>query len=75
LRHIALPGWVYVSYSGFEVMHADGRQLQRVGIEPHVRVAPTIEGIRAGRDDVLERALVLARELQPELAESQTNAK
>jgi C-terminal processing protease CtpA/Prc len=62
LRQLALPGWVYVSYSGYEVTHADGRQLQRVGIEPHVRVAPTVDGIRAGRDEVLERAQAIGKE-------------
>jgi hypothetical protein len=36
---------------------ADGRQLQRVGLVPHLRVEPTIAGIRAGRDEVLDRAL------------------
>ncbi|SHG60852.1 S41 family peptidase [Massilia sp. CF038] len=56
LRQIALPGWVYVSFSGYEVTHADGAQLQRVGVTPHVHVAPTLDGIRAGRDEVLERA-------------------
>jgi C-terminal processing protease CtpA/Prc len=62
LRHVTLPGNVIVSHSGFEVTHADGRQLQRVGVTPHVRVAPTVAGIRAGRDEVLERALEVARQ-------------
>lgn len=52
-----VPGGFRVGFSGHDVRHADGRQLQRVGIQPHVRVAPTIAGIRAGRDEVLERAI------------------
>ena len=52
-----LPGGIYVSFSGHDVRHADGRQLRRVGLVPDVRVEPTIAGIRAGRDEVLERAL------------------
>jgi C-terminal processing protease CtpA/Prc len=52
-----LPGNIRVRFSGHEVRHADGRQLQRVGIQPDVPVAPTLAGIRAGRDEVLERAL------------------
>lgn len=52
-----VPGGFRVSFSGHDVRHADGRQLQRVGIQPHVRVAPTIQGIRSGRDEVLERAI------------------
>ena len=52
-----LPGNIQVTFTGQEVLHADGRQLQRVGIEPHIAVAPTLKGLRAGRDEVLERAL------------------
>ncbi|QYG06807.1 S41 family peptidase [Janthinobacterium sp. PAMC25594] len=54
IRHIVLPGSVTVSFSGFEVRHADGRQLQRVGVQPSIIIKPTINGIRSGRDEVLE---------------------
>lgn len=37
--------------------HADGRQLQRIGLVPDIPVAPTIQGIREGKDEVLERAM------------------
>jgi hypothetical protein len=47
---------IVVSFSGHDVRHADGRQLQRVGLVPHIEVRPTIKGIREGRDEVLERA-------------------
>jgi C-terminal processing protease CtpA/Prc len=52
-----IPGNIRVTYSGHDVRHADGSQLQRKGIQPHVLVESTINGIRAGRDEVLERAL------------------
>jgi C-terminal processing protease CtpA/Prc len=52
-----LPGGIVVFFSGNDVRHADGRQLQRVGIQPDVRVEPTIQGIREGLDEVLERAI------------------
>jgi C-terminal processing protease CtpA/Prc len=54
---IALPEGDGVTMSGHDVRHADGRQLQRVGIAPHVCVQPTVAGIRAGRDEVLETAI------------------
>jgi hypothetical protein len=54
---LSLPGGIFMSFSGHEVRHADGRQLQRVGLVPDVAAAPTIAGLRAGRDEVLERAL------------------
>jgi Peptidase family S41 len=56
---VSLPGGISASFSGDAVSHADGRQLQRVGLLPDVAVRPTIEGIRAGRDEVLERAISL----------------
>ncbi|HLJ54591.1 MAG TPA: S41 family peptidase, partial [Chthonomonadaceae bacterium] len=56
---LVLPGNILVNFSGHEVRHADGRQLQRLGIQPNVRVAPTIRGISAGRDEVLDTAVEL----------------
>lgn len=52
-----LPGGLRMSFTGQEVRHVDGRQLQRVGIQPDVVVRPTLAGIRAGKDEVLDRAL------------------
>jgi len=46
-----------VRFSGHDVRHADGRQLQRVGIQPDIRVEPTIAGLQAGKDEVLDRAI------------------
>ncbi|HKO56854.1 MAG TPA: S41 family peptidase, partial [Thermoanaerobaculia bacterium] len=55
-----LPGGLRVNMTGHDVRHADGRQLQRVGLIPEVKVAPTVAGIRAGCDEVLEAAIALA---------------
>ncbi|HKS21575.1 MAG TPA: S41 family peptidase [Thermoanaerobaculia bacterium] len=52
-----LPGGLLVRFSGHDVRHADGRQLQRVGIQPDIKVEPTIAGLQAGKDEVLERAI------------------
>jgi len=51
-----IPGGITISFTGHDVRHADGRQLQRVGLQPVLTVLPTIAGIRAGRDEVLEQA-------------------
>jgi C-terminal processing protease CtpA/Prc len=61
ITQIVLPGGITIVMSGHDVRHADGRQLQRIGLQPDVTVAPTIAGIRAGRDEVLEKALEIAR--------------
>ena len=46
------------------MFYPDKRPTQRIGIVPDVVVRPTIAGIRAGRDEVLEEALrqILRRE-------------
>ncbi|MBC8090167.1 MAG: hypothetical protein H7Z40_23155 [Phycisphaerae bacterium] len=51
-----LPGFLTLSFSGTELRRADGGQLQRVGLTPQVDARPTVKGVRAGTDDVLERA-------------------
>ena len=60
-----VPGDIRVRLSGQEVRHPDGRQLQRIGLVPDVVVRPTIAGIRAGRDEVLERAVEYVKGGQP----------
>ncbi len=57
VTYMVLPGNLAVSFTGHNVRHADGRQLQRVGIQPTVKVAPTVAGVVAGRDEVLEAAV------------------
>ena len=43
--------------TGHDVRHADGRQLQRMGLKLDVWVDPTIAGVAAGKDEVLDRAI------------------
>ncbi len=57
VTNITVPGGIVISFSGQAIRHADGRPVQRVGLIPDIEVKPTIAGIRAGRDEVLERAL------------------
>ena len=59
MTYFMAPGRVQINFSGHDVRWPDGRQLQRVGLTPDIEVRPTIVGIRAGRDEVLERADVL----------------
>jgi len=59
---MVLPGNLAVSFTGHNVRHADGRQLQRVGIQPTIRVAPTIRGIVEGHDEILEAAVKYLQE-------------
>jgi C-terminal processing protease CtpA/Prc len=52
-----IPGGALLYFSGEDVRHADGRQLQQVGLPLAVTATPTIAGIRAGRDEVLEAGI------------------
>ena len=57
VTNMVLPGNLTVSFSGHDVRHADGRQLQRVGIQPTIRVERTIRGLIEGRDEILDAAV------------------
>ncbi len=56
---VPLPGGYRTAFSGIGVYYPDGRETQRVGIVPDVAVQPTVEGVCAGRDEVLEKATQL----------------
>lgn len=59
IRQADVPGYLEALQraSGLGVFYPDGSPTQRIGIVPDVVVSPTIEGIRSGRDEVLEAAL------------------
>jgi C-terminal processing protease CtpA/Prc len=57
VTYFMAPGDIRINFSGHDVRWPDGKQLQRVGLTPDIEVRPTIEGIRAGRDEILERAV------------------
>ena len=54
---IPLPGGLRTAISGIGVFYPDKKPTQRVGIIPDVVVTPTLDGIREGRDEVLEAAV------------------
>jgi hypothetical protein len=58
---IALPSGESVTWTGMKVLKHDGSRHHGVGIQPDIRVAPTVAGIRAGRDEVLERGIQAAK--------------
>lgn len=54
---VPLPGGLSSLISGIGVFYPDNRPTQRLGIIPDIEVRPTIEGIRAGRDELIEEAI------------------
>ncbi|WNG28603.1 peptidase S41 [Cystobacter fuscus] len=57
VTNMVLPGGIALLFSGDDVRHVDGRQLQRVGLKPQVFVRPSLASVQKGQDEVLERAL------------------
>jgi hypothetical protein len=68
VSQITLPGGLHTAISGIGVFYPDGTPTQRVGIRPDITARPTIAGIRAGRDEVLEAAVrhILGPEADPD---------
>ncbi|MBC7798891.1 MAG: hypothetical protein H7Z37_18635, partial [Pyrinomonadaceae bacterium] len=56
VTYMVLPGNIKVAFTGHNVRRYDGQQLQRVGIQPKIFIAPTIRGILEGRDEILDAA-------------------
>jgi C-terminal processing protease CtpA/Prc len=52
-----LPGGVNTQITGIGCYYADFGETQRIGMVPDVEIRPTIAGIKAGKDEVLEKAL------------------
>jgi len=61
VSRIPLPGNIQTAMSGIGVYYPDGRETQRIGIVPDIVIKPTIKGIRAGKDEVLEKAIELIK--------------
>lgn len=57
INFVQLPGEYRVVFTGMKVLKHDGSRHHGVGIAPTVPVSPTIAGIRAGRDEQLEKAI------------------
>ena len=52
-----LPGEIMTAITGIGVYYPNGGETQRIGIVPDIEVKPTIEGIKNGRDELIEKAI------------------
>jgi C-terminal processing protease CtpA/Prc len=57
VSEILLPGGLRTMISGIGVYYPDGTETQRIGIVPDITVKPTIQAIKEGKDEVLEKAI------------------
>ena len=53
----SLPGGVNTLITGVGIYNPDKSQTQRVGLKPDIYIEPTIQGIKEGRDELLEKAI------------------
>jgi carboxyl-terminal processing protease len=60
-KKFALPDGGRVNVPIYDFVRGGDRRIEGVGVEPDIRVMPTLEDVRAGRDPVIERALVELR--------------
>jgi len=58
---MVLPGGFRMSWTGMKVVKHDGSQHHLIGIQPTVPVERTIQGVREGRDEFLEKALEVVK--------------
>jgi C-terminal processing protease CtpA/Prc len=54
---LVLPGGIRTTFTGLGVYYPDGTETQRVGIIPDIKLKPTIAGIKAGKDELLDKAI------------------
>ena len=57
ISFIPLPGGIKTGISGIGIYYPDGSGTQRIGIVSDIEAKPTIQGIREGRDELLEKAI------------------
>lgn len=62
VHSLPLIGYIPASFSGYGIRYPDGTPTQRIGVRIDEIVEPTIEGVKAGRDEVLERAIEIIYE-------------
>jgi C-terminal processing protease CtpA/Prc len=57
-----VPSGFRLTFTGMRVTRHDGQAPHHlIGVQPDIPIAPTIAGLRGGRDEVLERARALIR--------------
>jgi hypothetical protein len=55
-----VPGGFRIPFTGMRVTGHDGKTPHHLaGVQPDVPMAPTVAGLREGRDESLDRAVVL----------------
>lgn len=62
VTELPLPNGNHLRFTSFGVYTPEMGQTQRVGLAPDIEVHPTIEGIKQGRDELIEAAIAYIQE-------------
>ncbi len=62
ISEVVLPGGIKTIFSALGIYYPDGKETQQVGIIPDLVIEPTINGIKSGKDEILEKAISLISE-------------
>lgn len=61
INYSTLPSGLVVGWTGMKVTNLDGSQFHIKGIKPDILVSPTLDGIKTGRDEVLDKAIIFLK--------------
>ncbi len=64
ISYVPFPGGFSSPFSGIGVFYPDGKETQGVGIVPNILILPTQQGIAAGKDEVMEKAIEYIRKIK-----------
>jgi len=56
---VTFPGGISTGFTQIGVYYPSGKETQRVGIVPDFKVKLTVNGIKEGKDEILEKAISL----------------
>jgi hypothetical protein len=63
VAYVEVPGEFTLRFTGLRTTFPDGSTVHGHGFKPDYEVHPTLDGVRAGRDEILEAGLALAKRL------------
>ena len=61
INYSTLPSGLVVGWTGMKVVNLDGSQHHIKGIKPNILITPTLGGLKAGKDEVLDNAIKYLR--------------
>ena len=63
VAYVEVPGEFTLRFTGMRAARPDGWTVQGHGFKPDYEVPPTLEGVRGGRDEILEAGVAAAKRL------------